>query len=216
MLFGVAQLLTTSPAWRKILKDLITYFREIQDSYGTRSKGLMKVSNVINNMGTPSLFSSEGGLGDANRILRDYHKQAITEANKARDIENDVIAQLSGLRADLGQKIKEIKSLSGDFKNSVEKEKDHTRKAVATLQEALGVVDSNPTALVGKEDPYIVRLNVDRQVERQVDEENYLHRVCILWCSKVIALTPTQGVSQSRRLRAGTRIHRHWRDSEGI
>jgi hypothetical protein len=180
------QLLTLSLAWRKILKDLITYFREIQDSYATRSKGLMKVSNVINNMGTPSLFSSEGGLGDANRILRDYHKQAITEANKARDIENDVISQLSGLRADLGQKIKEIKSLSGDFKNSVEKEKDHTRKAISTLQEALGVVDATPTALVGKEDPYIVRLNVDRQVERQVDEENYLHRVCVQWCCKML------------------------------
>jgi hypothetical protein len=137
----------------------------------------MKVSNVVNNTSAPTLFLTEGGLNDANRILRDYHKQAITEANKSKEIENDVIAQLSGLRADLGQKIKEIKSLSGDFKNSVEKEKDHTRKAIATLQEALSVVDKDPHAFVGKEDPYIIKLNVDRQVERQVDEENYLHRV---------------------------------------
>jgi hypothetical protein len=169
----------TSIAWRKFLKDLIAYFREIQSSYETRGKALLKVSNVVNNLNPPSMLMTEGGLTEANRILRDYHKQSVAESNKARDIENDVINQLSGLRADLGQKIKEIKSLSGDFKNSVDKEKDHTRKAVNGLQEALAVVDSNPRAIAGKDDPFLIRLNVERQVEKQVDEENYLHRVCI-------------------------------------
>jgi hypothetical protein len=164
-------------AWRKLLKDLITYFREVQTSYESRSKALLKVSNAVNNTNTPSVFMTDGGLNDANRILRDYHKQAVAEANKARDIENDVIGQLNGLRADLGQKIKEIKSLSGDFKNSVEKEKDHTRKEVSILQEALSVVDVDPKAVAGKDDPYIIKLHVDRQVEKQIDEENYLHRV---------------------------------------
>lgn len=122
---------------------------------------------------------TEGGLHDANKILRNFHRQSVAESNKARDIENDVITQLNGLRGDLSQKIKEIKSLSGDFKNSVEKEKDHTKRAVNTLQEALAVVDTNPSAVSGKDDPYIVRLNVEKQVERQIDEENYLHRVSV-------------------------------------
>ncbi|KAK0650792.1 Phosphatidylinositol 4 [Lasiodiplodia hormozganensis] len=163
-------------AWRKLLKDLITYFREVQASYEARSKALMKVSNVVNNTNAPSLFLADGGINDANRILRDYHKQSVVESNKARDIESDVIAQLSGLRADLGSKIKEIKSLSGDFKNSVEKEKETTRKAVAHLEDALAAVDVDPSAVVGKGDPFVVRLAVDRQIERQIDEENYLHR----------------------------------------
>lgn len=164
-------------AWRKLLKDLITYFREIQASYEHRAKALLKVSNVINNTNAPSIFLTEGGLNDAMRILRDYHKQSMAESNKAKDIENEVIVQLTSLRSDLGQKIKEIKSLSGDFKNSVEKEKEGTRKAVTALEEALAAVDSDPAAVTGKGDPYIVRLAVDRQVERQIDEENYLHRV---------------------------------------
>ncbi|KAF2743691.1 hypothetical protein M011DRAFT_471236 [Sporormia fimetaria CBS 119925] len=163
-------------AWRKLIKDLIAYFREVSASYEHRAKALLKVSNVINNTIAPSSFMLEGGLNDANRILRDHHKQAVVEANKARDIENEVINQLTGLRADLGQKIKEIRSLSGDFKNSVEKEKETTRKCVAALTEALTLVDSEPTAIAGKGDPYVVRLGVDRQVERQIDEENYLHR----------------------------------------
>lgn len=165
-----------SAAWRKLLKDLITYFREVATSYEHRSKALLKVSNVINNTNAPSIFMLEGGLNDANRILRDYHKQAVTESNKAKEIESEVINQLSGLRADLGQKIKEIKSLSGDFKNSVEKEKETTRKCVAALEESLSLVDSDPSAIAGKGDPFVVRLGVDRQVERQIDEENYLHR----------------------------------------
>ena len=166
-----------STAWRKLLKDLTTYFREIQTTYEMRSKSLLKVSNVINNTSVPPVFLTEGGLNDANRILRDYNKQAVVEANKARDLEVDVIAQLNGLRGDLSQKIKEIKSLSGDFKNSVEKEKDGTRKAVAALEDALQAVEIDESSVVGKGDPYVVRLGVDRQVERQIDEENYLHRV---------------------------------------
>lgn len=162
--------------WRKFLKDLIAYFREVASSYEHRAKSLLKVSNVINNTNAPAALLIEGGLNDANRFLRDFHKQAIVEANKARDIEADVINQLSGLRADLAQKIKEIKSLSGDFKNNVEKEKETTRKCVAALQEALAVIDSDPAAVAGKGDPYVVRLGVERQVERQIDEENYLHR----------------------------------------
>ncbi|XP_014555557.1 hypothetical protein COCVIDRAFT_38760 [Bipolaris victoriae FI3] len=162
--------------WRKFLKDLITYFREVAASYEHRAKSLLKVSNVINNTNAPSVLLTEGGLNDANRILRDFHKQAIAEANKARDVETDVINQLSSLRADLAQKIKEIKSLSGDFKNNVEKEKEITRKCVTALEEALATAEADPTAAAGKGDPYVVRLGVERQVERQIDEENYLHR----------------------------------------
>jgi hypothetical protein len=170
---------TKFTAWRKLLKDLITYFREIQASYEQRSKSLLKVSNVINNINAPTLFITDGGLSDATRILRDHHKHAVAEANKARDIENDVITQLNGLRSDLNQKIKEIKSLSGDFKNSVEKEKENTRRAVNALEEAIVASDQDPAASSGKGDPFVVRLGVDRQVEKQIDEENYLHRVSL-------------------------------------
>ncbi|KAI9894162.1 MAG: hypothetical protein M1814_004016 [Vezdaea aestivalis] len=163
-------------AWRKILKDLITYFREIQVTYEQRSKSLLKVSNVINNTNIPSMFLQKGGLGDATEIFRDFHKQSIAEGNKARELANNVVLQLTGLRSDLNQKIKEIKSLSGDFKNSVDKEVDNTKKAVRHLQEALGMVDTEPAAVSGKGDPFIVKLAVDRQVERQIEEENYLHR----------------------------------------
>lgn len=137
----------------------------------------MKVSNVINNTTAPSVFLSSGGADDALQVLRAYHKSAIAESNKSKDIENDVILALIGLRSDLNQKIKEIKNLSGDFKNSVDKEMENTRRAVNALQDGLGQFDIDPAQMTGKRDPYLLKLAVDRQVERQIDEENYLHQV---------------------------------------
>ncbi|KAL2072286.1 hypothetical protein VTL71DRAFT_11629 [Oculimacula yallundae] len=163
-------------AWRKVLKDLITYFREIQSSYDHRAKNLLKISNVINNTSAPAMFMESGGIDDALQILRGYHKSAIAEANKSKDIESDVILALTGLRSDLNQKIKEIKGLTSDFKNSVDKEMEATRRAVNELQEGLGQSDMDPAQMTGKKDPYLLKLAADRQVEKQIDEENYLHQ----------------------------------------
>ena len=161
-----------SQVWRKVLKDLITYFRDVQKSYDARSKSLYTLSNVVSNIQAPPQFLSEGGISDALSVLRDYHKQSINESNKAKSIEEEVILQLTGLRSDLGQKIKEIKGLSGDFKNNVDKETEQTRRAVRDLQDSLASAGSDP-----KSDPYLIRLGVDRQVSKQIEEENYLHRV---------------------------------------
>lgn len=164
-------------AWRKILKDIITYFKEIQTFYEQRSKSMLKLANVLNNVHMPPGFLPSGGLDDAVQVLRTYNSQTVAESIKAREIEEDVILALAGLRTDLQLKIKEIKGLHGDFKNSVDKETEHTRKAVRILQETLGKSEVDSALTTGKEDPYLLRLAVDRQLERQIDEENYLHQV---------------------------------------
>lgn len=111
-----------------MLKDLIAYFRELQKCHDARSKSLYSLGNIVSNIPTPPQLTSEGGISDALQLLRNYHKQAISESSKAKSMEEDVIVQLTGLRSDLGQKIKEIKGLSGDFKNNVEKETEGTRR----------------------------------------------------------------------------------------
>ena len=137
----------------------------------------MSASTVINNTALPPTFLKSGGLADATDILRNFHKQAYQEASKAAEVENELVAQLMGLRNDLQKKTKEIRSLSGDFRNSVDKEVDATRKSIRHLHEALGLVDTDSAATAGKGDPFIIRLGVDKQIEKQIEEENYLHRV---------------------------------------
>ncbi|CAI7568167.1 unnamed protein product [Penicillium glandicola] len=163
-------------AWRKFLKDLILFFKEVQKSYETRAKLFLSASGIVNNQTLPPGLLRSGGLGDATEILQNFHRQGYTEANKAVEVEVEVISQLTGLRSDLQKKTKEIKSLSGDFKNTVDKEIDSTRKSVRNLHEALGLVDTDASATSGKGDPFILRLNVEKQVEKQIEEENYLHR----------------------------------------
>ncbi|RFU73547.1 ph domain [Trichoderma arundinaceum] len=162
--------------WRKILKDLITYYREVQSHYEQKAKSLAKLSGVANNISNPASFLQTAGIDDALQIIRNYNKMALQEATKAREIEEDVILALTGLRSDLQQKIKEIKHLAGDFKNSVDKEMEATGKAVKALSEVLGKNEMDSSNTTGKQDPYLLRLAVDRQIERQLDEENYLHQ----------------------------------------
>jgi hypothetical protein len=131
----------------------------------------------MNNISMPPTFLISGGISDATDILKDYHRRALLESNKAREVEAEIVVQLTGLRNDLQQKVKEIKGLSGDFKNTVDKEVEATRKAVRHLHEALGLVDTDAAATSGKGDPYIIKIGVDRQLEKQLEEENYLHRV---------------------------------------
>ena len=156
---------------------MINYFRDTSRSHDVRSKAMASATGVLSTASTPSNFLSHGGMGDALAIVREYHRLSTTEANKARDVENEIVLQLTGLRSDLQQKIKEIKSLSGDFKNSVDKEIEATKRSVRSYQDALGTVDQDAAATSGKGDPFIVKLGVDRQIEKQLEEENYLHRV---------------------------------------
>ncbi|KAA8566355.1 hypothetical protein EYC84_008936 [Monilinia fructicola] len=95
------------------------------------------LSNVINNTTAPSAFLPAGGIDDALQILRNYHKSAIAEANKSRDIEQDVILALTGFAQRPAAEDQRDQGLSGDFKNSVDKEMEATRKAVTALQEGL-------------------------------------------------------------------------------
>ena len=81
---------------------------------------------------------------------------------------------LVGLRNDLSHKIKEIKGLSGDFKNNIDKEKEAMKKEVVKLQDELEATDGNAG---GGKDPYVTRLAVERQLRHYLSEENYLHRV---------------------------------------
>ncbi|SPO01343.1 related to transcription factor ASK10 [Cephalotrichum gorgonifer] len=163
-------------AWRKYLKELVTYFREVQSHYESRAKAAVKLASAAHNISHHPILLGPDGLGDAMHIIRRYNKDAVQDAARAQEVEADVIAALSGLRSDLQQKIKEIKNLSGDFKNSVEKEMDGTRKAAKALQDVLGQAELDSGLATGKQDPYLLRLAVDRQVERQIDEENYLHQ----------------------------------------
>lgn len=160
-----------------MLKDFINYFREAQSSYENRAKGVTKISQTLNTTIQPSEFVKSGGILDTNTVLRDFQKELYANNENAAKILSEIISTLNLLRIDLSFKIKEIKALSPDFKNNVEKERENTRKEILKLTEALTGLDSNPQSAAGKADPYLVKIGLQRQLKRQIDEENYLHKV---------------------------------------
>lgn len=163
--------------WRRILKDFIAYFKEVQLSYESRVKSTSRLFHTLNSAIEPEMFLRSGGILETNIVLKEYHKSAMLSSEQAKQIEVQIISSLTGLRNDLSGKIKEIKALSGDFKNNLDKEREATRRTVTQLADALLAVDANPALASGKNDPYIVKLSVLKQLRRQMTEENYLHRV---------------------------------------
>lgn len=159
------------------MKDFINYFREVQVSYENRAKGVTKISQTLNTTIQPSDFIKSGGILETNNVLREFQKDLYGSNDNATKTLASIINNLNSLRTDLNFKIKEIKALSSDFKNNVDKEKENTRKEIIKLTEALTALDSNPQNASGKTDPYLVKLGLQRQLKRQIDEENYLHKV---------------------------------------
>ncbi|KAK9464487.1 hypothetical protein V1512DRAFT_268208 [Lipomyces arxii] len=166
-------------SWRKVLKETVGYFEEAAVAQDARSRSYGRLSGLVAVpfKDTADTFLRQGGIQETAVILRDYHKQsAYHSADAARQITEQIVPRLKDLRRDLSFKIKEIKGLSGDFKNSVAKELELTKKQAGVLTEALNALSVNPHLVSGKYDPYIVKLSVEKQLRKQIEEENYLHQ----------------------------------------
>lgn len=113
-----------------------------------------------------------GSLSDVPAAIISLHNKQAAVARKASDeLTGIVIPRLEDLRYNLSGKVKEIKGLASDFKNSVEREQNATKKSIEDYEKilALAANDADP-----KKDPYILKTAVDAQLSRQVHEENYL------------------------------------------
>ena len=171
--------------WRRLLKDYIAYFREIQSTSEAQARSLFKLSQAINNHSHASeAFLKSGGILETSVLLQDFHKETSIAAENAKIMETEIINHLTGVRGDLNLKVKEIKALSSDFKNNVEKERESTKKALAQLQESIQTLEVDPQNACGKNEPYIVRLQVENHIRRQLAEENYLQKVVLLLSRK--------------------------------
>src|SRR6202022_2175227 len=86
-----------------------------------------------------------GGVQDIAVALKERAKSMVVmTSDNSRRIITHIVPPLEKLRSDLQLKIKEIKGLSGDFKNSVPKEQDHTRRHLQLLSEALTSAADHP------------------------------------------------------------------------
>ena len=122
-------------------------------------------------------FLESGGIQDIGLAIKERAKaQVVASSDNSRKILAHIVPPLEKLRSDLQLKIKEIKGLSGDFKNSVPKEQDHTRRQLQALSESLTSASERPSEIAPKNDPHLVKMSFERQLRHHLQEENFLHQ----------------------------------------
>ena len=146
-----------------------------------RSRNLAKLNNSLNvpfrEHSADEFFLESGGVQDIGIAIKERAKaQYTSSSDNSRKILNQIVPPLEKLRSDLHLKIKEIKGLSGDFKNSVPKEQDHTRRQLQVLSESLTNASERPGEIPPKNDPHLVKMSFERQLRHHLQEENFLHQ----------------------------------------
>lgn len=134
-----------------------------------------------------------GSIQDTQVILKKYHLSLANQQLKiSKEITASIVPKMEDLRKDLQLKIKEIKDLHGDFKTNIN---EHVAITGQLLNKYIASVRFMNTAttdgsdqiklhkknnqLKAKHDPYLLKLQLDLQLKRQMLEENYLQEAFI-------------------------------------
>lgn len=127
-----------------------------------------------------------GSIQDLPTILTKYHQQNVNACSKTlKELTSVIIPKLEELRKDLLIKIKEIKNLQNDFKNNLGKELNETKNLLNQYYQAVELANklehsghshSLGDAESAKFDPYLVKIKLERQLKKQLQEEHYLYQ----------------------------------------
>lgn len=135
-----------------------------------------------------------GSVQDIQVILKKYHLSLAHQQFKiSKEITTTVIPKMEDLRKDLQVKIREIKELHGDFKTNINEHVAITgqllNKYIASVKFVTNSFSSDGSdhiklhkknnQLKPKHDPYLLKLQLDLQLKRQLLEENYLQEAYI-------------------------------------
>lgn len=177
-------------AWRNVIRAILVYLSEtasIQDEIVRQQLRLshavqfpffsienqyQPVSNEDKSMQKFFLPLGSGSVQDLPTMLTKYHDNLASLASKSsKELTSEIIPRLEDLRRDLLVKIKEIKALQSDFKNSCNKELQQTKHLMKLFNESLKECKLGTP----KSDPFLIKLQLEKQIKRQLVEENYLH-----------------------------------------
>ncbi|ODV94117.1 hypothetical protein PACTADRAFT_20297, partial [Pachysolen tannophilus NRRL Y-2460] len=198
-------LATRFSTWRSIIKALIVYLKEISAvheeivrqqirlqhalSFPFNMQGVngelfqpfqqQPTSNQPDEVNMASKFFlplGNGSIQDLPSVLFQFHTTNASMASKiAKELSGSTIPRLEELKRDLLVKIKEIRSLQSDFKNNVTKEQQQSKQELTNFLNAIDMCKSSPSALQPRHDPYLLKISLDRQIRKQLTEENFLH-----------------------------------------
>lgn len=177
-------------AWRSVIRAIVVYLSETASIQDEIIRQQLRLSHAvqfpffsIENQYQPTsnedkamqkffLPLGSGSIQDLPTMLAKYHENLASLALKSsKELTSEIIPRLEDLRRDLLVKIKEIKSLQSDFKNSCSKELQQTKYLMKAFNESMKDCKLGSP----KNDPFLIKLQLEKQIKRQLVEENYLH-----------------------------------------
>ncbi|KNZ82007.1 Phosphatidylinositol 4,5-bisphosphate-binding protein SLM1 [Termitomyces sp. J132] len=171
-------------AWKAIVKQLIAYFEAqgIADIENNTAKELTRLGAVIQvPFRAGNQFLGEGGLQDIyygirdnTRIIADQH------ANLGRTIDSSIVQHLQKLRTEIKAHIKNVQNDTGKLATNVAKEREMSMRLIAELSSNISNFKNRPMSVTHKTDPFVSNQAVERQLQRQVHEENLLQKSIII------------------------------------
>lgn len=126
-----------------------------------------------------------GSIQDLQIILKKYHISLASQQYKiSKEIITTLIPKLENLRKDLSDKVRDIKSLHNNFKTNIN---EHIKISSQLLNKYIAAckVMSNQKytqrdkKIKPKHDPFLLKLQLELQLKRQLAEENYLREAFI-------------------------------------
>lgn len=190
----IKELLNYFKEYASVQEEIVRQQARLQQAVGSTARSIATpaAANHSSNIGNQDLEAisksflpiGNGSVQDVPDILFHYHQQNVTNSSKTlKEINAIIIPKLEELRKDLLVKIKEIKNLQNDFKNNLNKELNETKSLISQYNQAIEWANKLDTSHnshqadgeQGKYDPFLVKTKLDRQLKRQLVEENYLY-----------------------------------------
>ncbi|SCZ94960.1 BZ3500_MvSof-1268-A1-R1_Chr11-3g03507 [Microbotryum saponariae] len=169
-------------AWKRLVKNLIAYFEGIADIESNTAKELTKLGGVIQvPFREGNQFLGEGGVQDIFYGVREKTRAiADSHANLAKTVEGSIVQHLQKLRTELKAHVKNIQQDTGKLAAAVAKERELSTKMITDLARSITMLKNTPMGVHAKEDPWYTNSLVERQLQKQVHEENALQKSIII------------------------------------
>lgn len=163
-------------------------YRDFGDDQGIGIHDI-QVVKTDSDSAAPSGFLKfgSGSIQDIQVVLKKYHLSIAAQHLKtSKEINCILIPRIEELRRDLQSKIKEIKDLSGDFRTNINEHVAITGQLLNKYISSVKFMNTNVadvdniklqkkgTQIKPKHDPYLLKLQLDLQLKRQLLEESYL------------------------------------------
>ncbi|KAI9280625.1 hypothetical protein BC943DRAFT_383170 [Umbelopsis sp. AD052] len=169
-------LISRLDAWRVMIKMFIDYFDEIAKAEVQMARNYMRLSGIIQLPIREGHFKEDNGIQDVCVAFRDGSKSVSEDHDDfAKFIMENVLPSLIRIKKKIKDRMREMKNDEGLHLDTLWKEMDQTKKAMAFLEKQCAVAKLQQPNQQVSQDPWLANLHVMHQLKQQIEEENRLH-----------------------------------------